>query len=587
MIFFNTFPAHDQAILANHILGGFQNESKKSKWDLESSNKCPLCHQVDDQRHRFLDCKCFENLRNNHKEAIRILEDIRPNWIYHPVAVQSDETSLIVGVLQAIPPVESSSVVQNSTKHHRYFTDGACENPTHSNIRRSAWAVVQDLSNDSLDREREAALVSPYNWQVPHFKTVVTGFTHGHQSPARAELLALWHACEHAIAAEQCESAEFIVDAQYVINVIKTLNYPMIPWHKVANSDIVRKLQSCWNKKTFSLTKIKSHRDIREATSMGDLWNLLGNHFADIAAGKALNNIPQEFKELIEKVKKFQLKEKDMLRLVLSYFSDLDKARNSLLQQSKKLVHAEHESSQHDNALFGDAIQKLADYRVVHGYNHINGALQEDHANSNLQGSGIAYAVWWWAGQLVWPEDNPPNGNSHPVSKWGITWFELLVNFIVTTGWYPPLRISGMGSSSIYISYVSNEGHMQLPSKRAASRLTSSFQSLVQCVQSLSQTTILPVKPRINSAALRRLGYQGKCLTSLPIRPQIPCADETMRYVAQYIQKLDGSVALKLPVDDISVVYTFEPPSDVILVDDAGTRYRNYQSLITRRRNGR
>lgn len=130
-------------------------------------------------------------------------------------------------------------------------------------------------------------------------------------------------------------------------------------------------------------------------------------------------------------------------------------------------------------------------------------------------------------------------------------------------------------------------GHMQLPSKRAASRLTSSFQSLVQCVQSLSQTTILPVKPRINSAALRRLGYQGKCLTSLPIRPQIPCADETMRYVAKYIQKLDGSVALKLPVDDISVVYTFEPPSDVILVDDAGTRYRNYQSLITRRRNRR
>ena len=194
---------------------------------------------------------------------------------------------------------------------------------------------------------------------------------------------------------------------------------------------------------------------------------------------------------------------------------------------------------------------------------------------------------WWWASQLVWPENNPANGNSHPLSKWGLTWFELLVNFIVTTGWYPPLRISGMGSSSIYISYLSNEGHMQLPSKRAASRLTSSFQSLAQCVQSFSQTTILPVKPRINSAALRRLGYQGKCLTSLPIRPQIPCAGETMRYVAQYIQKLEGTVALKLPLDDIPIQSTFEPPSDVHLETDAGVRYRSYQSLITRRRNGR
>lgn len=84
---------------------------------------------------------------------------------------------------------------------------------------------------------------------------------------------------------------------------------------------------------------------------------------------------------------------------------------------------------------------------------------------------------------------------------------------------------------------------------------------------------------------MRRLGYQGKCLTSLPVRPQIPYADTTMRYVAQYIKKLEGTVALKLPLDDVPVQSNFEPPTDVYLECDTGIRYRSYQSLITRRRN--
>lgn len=125
---------------------------------------------------------------------------------------------------------------------------------------------------------------------------------------------------------------------------------------------------------------------------------------------------------------------------------------------------------------------------------------------------------------------------------------------------------------------------MQLPSKRAASNMTSAFQSLVQCVQSLSQTILLPVKPKINSAALRRLGYQGKCLTSLPVRPQIPYASETIRYVSHYIGKLEGTVALKLPLNDIPIQAVFEPPLDVHLESDPGVRYRSYQSLVTKRR---
>ena len=273
-----------------------------------------------------------------------------------------------------------------------------------------------------------------------------------------------------------------------------------------------------------------------------------------------------------------------MLQTVLRYFCALDKARTALIKETKKIAHAEQESTQQDNSLFGDAIKKLGTYQVETGYNYIDGILQPQYANANLQGSGIAYAVWWWAGQLTWPSPDPVSGALPPVAKWGITWFELLVNFIISTGWYPPLRISGMGSSSVYVPYMSEEGLMQMPSKRAASHMTSAFQSLVQCVQSLSQTILLPVKPRINSAALRRLGYQGKCLTSLPVRPQIPYASETMQFVSHYIGKLDGTIALKLPLDNIPIQAVYDTPEHLHLEFDAGVRYRQYQSIVTKRR---
>ena len=75
---------------------------------------------------------------------------------------------------------------------------------------------------------------------------------------------------------------------------------------------------------------------------------------------------------------------KDMLRTVVKYFCDLDKARNSLLRGSEKLVHAEQESSQHDNSLFEHAVQKLITYRLESGYKYVDGILQSRYANANL-----------------------------------------------------------------------------------------------------------------------------------------------------------------------------------------------------------
>ena len=199
--------------------------------------------------------------------------------------------------------------------------------------------------------------------------------------------------------------------------------------------------------------------------------------------------------------------------------------------------------------------------------------------NANLQGAKLAHCVWEWAKTLQWPSENCEH---LPMASWGITWFELMINFIVLTGEFPPIKVSGHGSSASFVPYNSSEGMMQLSSRRMASHLCLAFQNLVQCVQSLTGIKIIPSIPRKKSASMLRLGFQGLILTSFPLRPVLRRAQETMTFVFSYISKLDGAKILKLPLDDL-VTYSdiVVPPWDY--EDDAATRYRNYLRLRRRR----
>ena len=112
---------------------------------------------------------------------------------------------------------------------------------------------VQDVSEQQEQRENLAACSSPELGVVPKLQCLTTGLTHGNQTLARAELCALLEATKHAVSSENCQ---VVVDAQYVINVAHRLSSPEIPWHKVANADLVKQLKECWPQKAFTISKI-------------------------------------------------------------------------------------------------------------------------------------------------------------------------------------------------------------------------------------------------------------------------------------------------------------------------------------------
>jgi ribonuclease HI len=104
----------------------------------------------------------------------------------------------------------------------RFFTDGACENPTNPFFRRSAWAIILDLSKSA---EHRSAILQQSASQMEFtnlFQCLGTGLTIGKQSIDRAELTAVVTACRWSVHVARCRATLF-TDSQYVINVVNKI----------------------------------------------------------------------------------------------------------------------------------------------------------------------------------------------------------------------------------------------------------------------------------------------------------------------------------------------------------------------------
>ena len=93
------------------------------------------------------------------------------------------------------------------------------------------------------------------------------------------------------------------------------------------------------------------------------------------------------------------------------------------------------------------AKQFMIEYSLTDSFNLVEGDITLEQVNANIQGARLAHCVWEWAKTLQWPKeelDNPP------MAAWGITWFELTINFIIVSGEFPPIKSTGHGSSAIF-----------------------------------------------------------------------------------------------------------------------------------------
>ena len=231
----------EQKMIALNIVGGFQTNSLKNKWDKEVDANCLLCDQVDSRPHRTLHCEATRQCREAHPDACLTLTN-NENWQYLPIVVKHEHVRQFQQCIQAIQLPEAELHGDRPMKFHRYFTDGACINPTVADARISSWAIVRDMAIDGDHALAMTQLALESQSMCPLLQVAMMGITSGRQTISRGELTAFTLAVESAILDCEMEATEIVTDSQYVINVVHFFEtHDIDAWgHHIANFDLVK-----------------------------------------------------------------------------------------------------------------------------------------------------------------------------------------------------------------------------------------------------------------------------------------------------------------------------------------------------------
>eukprot|EP00438_Fugacium_kawagutii_P033784 Skav218498 [mRNA] locus=scaffold3758:36377:39745:- [translate_table: standard] len=591
---FVTFPDAHQKLLLHNLLGAFQSESIKARWDKSTEGSCHLCEAQDSRNHRILECSALAQVRLEHPEAVSILTEHRPDWVYFPLAQACPDQAIFDALLQALPETAPPHPVNLDRHMVTFFTDGGALHTTDCLARLAGFSVVQDTSPDESFFQASADFAFRRPPAFPAFQTLTTGIVPGPQNVPRAELYAFTLALQASLQCTLCNQVRFVTDASYVMTIVKKveLRDPSLTGPGSPNQDLIQIVQTLWNPAQHCMHKVKSHRSFDSATDIHDLYFILGNHCADLAASAALQAIPHVLSSAAQVCAAFHREERSRLKKVLAFLIALNIARTALMKHRANQAVAGAPLPQPENArmpkhIFGqEAVAFLSSYQDVSYIHFTEDPMPPEYVlQACQQGSRLAYALITWCKSLKWPAGISPEYSEK--DDWGISWFELWVNFYVTTGLAFPMRLSGLGAKSVYLPYFSPESHMQPPSKRAVSQQAFVLQKSLNQICTISQVQWFPSFKHSVCSSHKHLNYLSKA-AGIPCRPTMHRQNETMQAIQEFLRCLSGKGNMASPFPDLHVSPLFEIPTiPELSVEDRFKRYNQlYQEVYVSRRGG-
>eukprot|EP00435_Cladocopium_sp_Y103_P057297 s916_g19.t1 len=579
-----SFSPPDQSILVRNLVGGFQTAATQKLWDSDTPIACPLCGLDDTRAHRLLECDCFSQIRSQHNEAIAILTEDRPEWVFVPLARSAPDVVLQRAFLRTIPhacELEHFPATQSVV----FYTDGGAVHPTDPDARLASWAVVSDVSGIDVPGIQLMSSFSGSEMRCPLFRVVGSGLVHGHQSAARGELVAFLQAL---LAAEKYEShiaVSVVTDATYVCFVDFALRsaLPDFPNHKTMNGDVISQIKQHWNSRV-QVFKTKSHRPLEAAEDWHDLWTIYGNHAADFAATVSLRNVPQDIRQLFDGIALFHKKEASMLELVLRYLVDLNRARDAAMK-SASVVGQPDKCDEPSSQFMPSRLMGVEAMRFLQTFSpaeYVPLFRLEDVDSSTfhgiLQGANFTAAVVDWLAHCKWPVDISKDYNRQ--DDWGISWLELLFSFILFSKRYPPVKTGGQTKDAVFYDYNSNEALCLPVSARAASRTYYTFSQAILAIRTITATNLFPEFSSKKSSTLRHFFFKGT-FAGVPCRPVLPNPVETCQAVYDYVSNLQGSLTFHHPVK-----FPFSPvqfDSGPLHEASVPERFQCWQRIVTAR----
>ena len=375
------------------------------------------------------------------------------------------------------------------------------------------------------------------------FSVVDRGLVPGVQTITRAELCALVQALRFARVSGHAD-VHIFTDSQVALSEVRRVvagGSPHFP-------EFAEAIREAWSL-AVTLRKIKAYRDL-DSLQGQELWDALGNASADAAAKAAVRADMQLVSTMVDQVAEWVTRQRDALllyyRFVLAISGEDNRLRTQAGQRAQSLEPVL------DTEVPTETTRQWEEWKALGRDHSIRWGVppfQRDWLLCQEWPPWFTVPVWEWLRKLRWA--NAAQGTLTT----GITYTELLVHFVCSTGQCPPVRTQAVDGPK----YMDASTGGMLVHNTPLREWTLALVTCCRCLERVSGQRLLPHKRRkVYSLRLVGIPQPRSGLQQRPCTDVVPDMAELLRQVL-----MGHSVG---PLVSYCISYTgpiFVPPRDL------------------------
>eukprot|EP00438_Fugacium_kawagutii_P029996 Skav235210 [mRNA] locus=scaffold3680:21080:22903:+ [translate_table: standard] len=401
---YNTYTYEDKPYIESIVIGKHYTNDILAKFMPNTTNKCPLCSQPDSREHRIFHCEYLDKFRTHRAALKRVHEWPEANWYYGLCPEYEDVAEIIRRFADMPQPFVQP---ESDNKMHFIFTDGTSFFNDIEVFTMAASAIIE-LPLD------ECQVVAMHRFPVH-------GLLH---NSYYGELFAL------TVALDKYYELTIHMDCQSIIDQVRLLqidpdvwpnpSMQHCPFWKRIQRHICNRPRHC-----ITLVKVTAHAAKPHESDVHAHWLYWGNMMVDQHAKDAVRvDARLAFNKVQRAYNKCQRNRKD-LHILYDIAIAANKAcaatyKTTVKKQNKNFqIDFNHDAFQSPTYTAKVALRLPRHLLLAFPW-----------------GPGFLWRVLYWASRLTWPK--PGDSNNYG----DISFLELLVDFVHTTGSWPPRNSS-------------------------------------------------------------------------------------------------------------------------------------------------
>eukprot|EP00438_Fugacium_kawagutii_P005146 Skav207840 [mRNA] locus=scaffold3025:85744:89028:+ [translate_table: standard] len=425
------FSDDQRLLLLREISGGFQTQLQKSKWDVHTSDQCQWCNGAQDTRaHRIFSCPAFAQVRLPHEDLLsRIQEDFEFLANLPTLRVQGQHA--LVRLMSSVFPEPELAPAQCDQILGLYgeatpvfYTDGSCAYPDQPVIRFASYSVIADLAVTEVRRQHLAAQFKQTSRLPDTLVPIAVARLSGRQVIHRAELVAVLWIFAHF------DRALVHSDSSFVLLWVEKLQagYWDTDVFMHDDYDLLKRLKAVL-RPAHQVLKVKAHQDCHLVVDHSQCYRALGNHVADLYAGKTNRDLLPEAAQVLHDYAAQYLEQMSDMRAFYSYLVQFNYARIQAGGSTQ-------DGSSQDAPPVHNLLAQMNDWHADGDWT-CPAQVCEDWLSASCWGIQLMWVMHSFLRSCQWPSDEQQQS---AVGALGFSWVEMAVAIALEYGQWLPVK---------------------------------------------------------------------------------------------------------------------------------------------------